>query len=300
MMLNELLHGSGTERFAELCMQHSYGAVDRAFANIGQAVPEDTAWICSLRWLLATGSDNLLRHGHFVHPAGPQRVVKSASETILRADALIARARASGATQAALYDAIGAHRMAPDVPEYAMAVADMHLELGHHDEAANIYDALLFGVIRLSEPQMAHASAQRGALPDVPSTNDVPMATRAREHSELSAVITEHLAGDNWFSLMRDSMAEVLARRMPAALMRTEAYSETALQTEAQLVRKLKALPPETHVENISLRSVYDTTRADLLHSVFKQDEWMLIALGGPMGFLLGVLQNYVLKRVLI
>jgi hypothetical protein len=65
----------------------------------------------------------------------------------------------------------------------------------------------------------------------------------------------------------------------------SEGYCDRALQIEQNLVRNLKALPPETH--------------AEILHSVFKQDEWMLIVVGGALGAVVGALQNYMLKYLL-
>ena len=70
---------------------------------------------------------------------------------------------------------------------------------------------------------------------------------------------------------------------LPDAMLKLEceAYVGEALDLEATFRERLIALPPEDF--------------ESLLHSVFKADEWKLVALGGVLGVLIGVAQAYLL-----
>ena len=56
-----------------------------------------------------------------------------------------------------------------------------------------------------------------------------------------------------------------------------------ALRLEETLRERIAALPPADF--------------EDILHSVFKEDEWKLFALGGAMGLAIGLAQAYALTR---
>lgn len=74
--------------------------------------------------------------------------------------------------------------------------------------------------------------------------------------------------------------AQVVAlyvRELPTQIRAMSAYFTDALDLEKTLVDGLKGLPP-TDFEGV-------------LHPVFKEDEWMLILVGGVLGLLVGVFQ---------
>ncbi len=73
------------------------------------------------------------------------------------------------------------------------------------------------------------------------------------------------------------SQAVAFARAMPSCVVATYEYSERAMAMESVLCAKLQALPP-SEFEGV-------------LHPVFEEDEWKLIAVGGLLGLFVGVFQ---------
>lgn len=72
-------------------------------------------------------------------------------------------------------------------------------------------------------------------------------------------------------------------RELPAQIKAMAPYFTAALQLERTLVDGLKGLPPEDFEQ--------------VLHPIFKEDEWMLILVGGVLGFAVGVFQVAVVFR---
>ena len=103
----------------------------------------------------------------------------------------------------------------------------------------------------------------------------------ARRLIEAGAAVADD-AEDIW-AVARERAAEKVAELLPDAMLKLEceAYVGEALDLEATFRERLIALPPEDF--------------ESLLHSVFKADEWKLVALGGVLGVLIGVAQAYLL-----
>ena len=80
----------------------------------------------------------------------------------------------------------------------------------------------------------------------------------------------------------RKAMAKTIATSMPEAMLRTEACADETMQLEQVLRERIEQLPYEQFEE--------------LCHSVFKQDEWMLIAVGGLLGAAVGFGQTLMFK----
>ena len=80
---------------------------------------------------------------------------------------------------------------------------------------------------------------------------------------------------------MNNRRLYVLKQAYAQLKLECEAYVGEALDLEATFRERLIALPPEDF--------------ESLLHSVFKADEWKLVALGGVLGVLIGVAQAYLL-----
>ena len=78
------------------------------------------------------------------------------------------------------------------------------------------------------------------------------------------------------FGLGRASKGPTVGRRPPRE-------PTQALRLEETLRERIAALPPADF--------------EDILHSVFKEDEWKLFALGGAMGLAIGLAQAYALTR---
>ena len=81
----------------------------------------------------------------------------------------------------------------------------------------------------------------------------------------------------------REAACAVVCGAVAEAVQRSEAYVAEALRLEETLRERIAALPPADF--------------EDILHSVFKEDEWKLFALGGIMGLAIGVAQAYALTR---
>ena len=77
----------------------------------------------------------------------------------------------------------------------------------------------------------------------------------------------------------QEAASAVVADHIIEALMRAEGYVGEALQLEETLRERITRLPPDEF--------------EDILHSVFKEDEWKLVALGGLLGFAVGIAQAY-------
>lgn len=83
--------------------------------------------------------------------------------------------------------------------------------------------------------------------------------------------------GSARYQEMKQRIAGELMQRLPATLRHVEAYAGRAMDLENLLVSKMKALTAEEFEA--------------LLHPAFEQDEWILIAVGAALGFLVGELQ---------
>lgn len=82
----------------------------------------------------------------------------------------------------------------------------------------------------------------------------------------------------------RQTACDVVVERMPDALAQSEAYVGTAMRLEETVRERMGRLPPE----QFEL----------LLHSVFRDDEWKLVLLGGVLGAALGAAQAYTFAAV--
>ena len=76
---------------------------------------------------------------------------------------------------------------------------------------------------------------------------------------------------------------EKIMERLPATLKHVEKYAEDAMDIRNTLVSKLQQLTP-AEFEGI-------------LRPAFQQDEWILIAVGAMLGFLVGELQVFLMTH---
>ena len=81
------------------------------------------------------------------------------------------------------------------------------------------------------------------------------------------------------WELAAERAADALIQRLPEMLTEWEGYVGGAMDLERTLRERMAALPPE----------VFEA----LLHSIFREDEWKLIAVGGALGVTLGMAQAY-------
>ncbi|EIT70355.1 MULTISPECIES: DUF445 domain-containing protein [Hydrocarboniphaga] len=101
------------------------------------------------------------------------------------------------------------------------------------------------------------------------------------EQSGFAKPFVAFAVGSRNYVEMKQAIAEALLREVPAAIQHLNTYAENALDIRNTLVTKMQALEPE-EFEN-------------MLRPVFKEDEWILIAVGAALGFLVGELQVFVM-----
>mmetsp|Transcript_14591 Transcript_14591/g.36902 ORF Transcript_14591/g.36902 Transcript_14591/m.36902 type:complete len:422 (+) Transcript_14591:86-1351(+) len=89
--------------------------------------------------------------------------------------------------------------------------------------------------------------------------------------------------GGEDYAAMKRKVVELYVRELPLQIKAMAPYFTEALQLERTLVDGLKALPPKDF--------------EGVLHPVFKEDEWLLILVGGILGFAVGVFQVMVVFK---
>lgn len=90
--------------------------------------------------------------------------------------------------------------------------------------------------------------------------------------------------GSGKYQEMKRVAAASLMQRLPDAMVHVEAYTAEAMDLERTLATKMTELSPEEFEA--------------LLHPAFEQDEWMLIAVGATLGFLVGEIQVFVMEHL--
>ena len=87
--------------------------------------------------------------------------------------------------------------------------------------------------------------------------------------------------GSQRYQRMKQDIAARLIERLPVALKSVEKYADDAMDVRNTLVSRMKQMTPEEF--------------EGVLRPVFEQDEWILIAVGAALGFLVGEFQVFVM-----
>ena len=87
--------------------------------------------------------------------------------------------------------------------------------------------------------------------------------------------------GSRGYEQMKESVARKILQRLPDTLRHVERYAGDAMDLRNTLVTKMQQLTEEEF--------------EGLLRPAFRQDEWLLIAVGAALGFLVGELQVFVM-----
>ncbi len=90
--------------------------------------------------------------------------------------------------------------------------------------------------------------------------------------------------GSGKYQQMKRLVAEEIMKRLPETLKHIESYAGEAMDLENTLASKMTELSLE-EFEN-------------LLHPAFEQDEWILIAVGAALGFMVGEMQVFVMEHL--
>jgi len=89
--------------------------------------------------------------------------------------------------------------------------------------------------------------------------------------------VMQFVVGTRRYVELKDAICDRVAAEIPAAARRMHAYADEALDIESTLRDRLQALPAEQFEQ--------------VLHPVFEEDEWLLIAVGAALGFVAGCIQ---------
>lgn len=101
------------------------------------------------------------------------------------------------------------------------------------------------------------------------------------EQASIAQPVITWSVGSERYQRMKESAASAVVARMPAALENVTAYAEDAMQIRATLITRLQGLDSEAF--------------EGMLRPAFEEDEWILIAVGGALGFAVGWFQLMIL-----
>ncbi|MEQ8799530.1 MAG: DUF445 family protein [Salinisphaeraceae bacterium] len=101
------------------------------------------------------------------------------------------------------------------------------------------------------------------------------------EQTSIAKPFVTFTVGTQNYIRMKNSAVARIIDNMPDALKHVEAYADDALDLQNTLMTRLQALSPEEF--------------EGMLRPAFEQDEWILIAVGAALGFMVGVFQLVVL-----
>ena len=87
--------------------------------------------------------------------------------------------------------------------------------------------------------------------------------------------------GSDRYQALKTDVAARLMQSLPDTLRHAEAYMDKQLDMKALLASKMRAMTPEQF--------------EGVLRPVFREDEWILVTLGGVLGFLIGELQVHLM-----
>ncbi len=101
------------------------------------------------------------------------------------------------------------------------------------------------------------------------------------EQAGLAKPLVVMAVGGEKYQAMKRATAEKLIAQLPATMKSVEKYAESAMDVRNTLITKMQELD-EQEFES-------------LLRPAFQQDEWMLIAVGAVLGFLVGEMQVFIM-----
>jgi len=90
--------------------------------------------------------------------------------------------------------------------------------------------------------------------------------------------------GSREYTAMKKSIAERVIEKMPEASYQAQAYAAERLDVENTIVERMRLMDTDEY-EN-------------LLRPAFKDDEWIIVALGATLGFLFGELQVQIITHL--
>lgn len=157
------------------------------------------------------------------------------------------------------------------------------LFLKRRKEVAAEYGALIASEI--ITPRNVLEAVLRGPLSDRLYTMVQKNVQRmVDEQAGITRPIVVMAVGSSRFQAMKKLVAEKLMERLPETLIHAEKYTADAMDLENTLRVKMQELDEEEF--------------EGLIRPAFQQDEWILIAVGAALGFLVGELQVVVMLNL--
>ena len=104
------------------------------------------------------------------------------------------------------------------------------------------------------------------------------------EQSGIAKPFVVFAVGSTKYQAMKRLVAEEIMKRLPDTMKHIEEYAADAMAIEHTLATKMTELSVEEF--------------EGLLHPAFEQDEWILIAVGASLGFLVGEMQVFVMEHL--
>jgi len=154
------------------------------------------------------------------------------------------------------------------------------LFLKRRQEVASQYGALI--AQEIITPRNVMEAVLRGPLSDGLYDMVLKHVQRAvDEQAGLARPLVTLVVGTARYQEMKTAIARKLVERLPEALKHVEQYAGDAMDLKNTLVGKMQQLTAEEF--------------EGLLRPAFQQDEWILIAVGAVLGFLVGEFQVFVM-----
>ena len=104
------------------------------------------------------------------------------------------------------------------------------------------------------------------------------------EQSGIAKPFVVFAVGSTKYQEMKRLVAEEIMKRLPDTLKHIEEYAADAMAIENTLATKMTELSVEEF--------------EGLLHPAFEQDEWILIAVGASLGFIVGEMQVFLMEHL--
>ncbi len=101
------------------------------------------------------------------------------------------------------------------------------------------------------------------------------------EQAGVARPLVAMAVGSRNYIEIKEAVAAALMKELPNAVQHVNEYAEDAMDIRTTLITKMQALSSEEF--------------EGMLRPVFKEDEWILIAVGAALGFLVGEMQVYVM-----
>ncbi|NKF21192.1 DUF445 domain-containing protein [Solimonas marina] len=165
-------------------------------------------------------------------------------------------------------------------PRRVMGLKIQGLFLRRQQEVAHDYGNLIAD--QILTPEKIWIAVLEGPLSDrVLELMQRHVMQAVDEQAGAARPILSMMIGSQKYVEMKQAVADSLIRELPQALQSVNRYAERAMDIRNTLTTKMQQLSAEQF--------------EGMLRPVFKEDEWILIAIGALLGFLVGELQVFLM-----